>query len=175
MKNVYYYARLLRGFYMALFVLAATLTSANAESGVSVSNPEGQVIGVLVEPLRSNAKVAPTVMIRLHDGSVQATNASALTRNNQGYVLNHAETPASETDAAKDAAFEVRSMTMAMIMQSHEDVKLLSQISDMTYSVNDNKLYLAGSLSSTRDLERLLNVTADLCEFEIVPNIKIGA
>ncbi|WP_309397656.1 hypothetical protein [Cerasicoccus maritimus] len=160
---------------MAILAISTFSTTAQADTNehLPIKNEQGQVVGAIIEPLKTEANVAPSVMIKLNDGTQRALLASSLQRVGDAYILHPVSTPKSETDEAMNAAFEVRSMTMVLIMQSHEDTKLLSDISNLAYDVKDNKLYLVGDLPNTYGLERLLDVTSELCEFEIVPNITI--
>ncbi|WP_309386496.1 hypothetical protein [Cerasicoccus frondis] len=159
---------------LAATALVAT-TQATPDNTLPIKDAQGAVIGSVIQPLKCKANVAPSVMIELKDGTQQAILASNLQREGDAYILTPASIPQSETEEAFNSAFEVRSMTMVLIMQSHEDAKILSEISNLAYNIKDNRLYLNGSMSNTYYLERLLEVTSELCEFEIVPNITFSA
>lgn len=134
---------------------------------------QGQTIGTIASDLNIDGNLSPSIVIRRQDGSLLITPANRLSPAGSGYQLTPAPQGGNQDDASIEAIFEIRSMTMVIMMQDHRDAGLISNISDLIYEVHGDKLHLRGSISSQEGLERLIATTNDLCDYEIAAEITI--
>ncbi|GHC00734.1 hypothetical protein [Cerasicoccus arenae] len=155
------------------FSFVASPVCASPSAGEPVQNTQGQLIGSILGPVNESPRLKPSVVIQLNDGEKKVKTNCCLTSQGDSLVLNESVISKSDNESAIEAAFEVRAMTMVMIMQSHEDTRLLGDVTDLVYDLHDNTLHIRGSLDSVDSFHRVLNVTIELCDYEIAPDITI--
>lgn len=172
MRNVKSTLKLIGQYGLAAIALAifSTTSFAAPTAGSPVKDQQGQIIGTVKAPLESDAKLSPSYIIELNCGTKQVACAPSLQEQGDSVVLS-ATTPAATVDNPE--LTELRSMTMVMVMQSHEDAGMLKDISEMNYRLNGETLIITGSIDSVISLQRLLTATSELCDYQIAPNITI--
>lgn len=159
------------GFALLAMAVLASVSHAAPRIGDSVLDARGQTVGTIAAPLESDAKLSPSVIIQLHNGGTQIVPLASLREGNGGVTLPGAPGPRNESDEAVEKIFEIRSMTMALVMQDSTDAKLLRDISNMVYDIQGDQLIAHGSLESTYTLEQFLEATAELTELTIAPHL----
>lgn len=172
MRNLKSIPKLQRYVALALLALVSVTSTSYAapEVGATVKDCEGRVIGTIAAPLPTQPKLAPTVIIALTTGGKQVTAVQLLQPLDDGLMVK-APGAQDNSDQTAETVFEIRSMTRALIMQSHEDVKLLGDITNLDYEIQGDTLIMRGSLESLDNLERLIETTAELSDLQIAPQI----
>lgn len=155
---------------LAVFV---PITHATPSVGAAVKNAQGQVIGTVSAPLNSEAKLTPSVVIQLTSGGKEVAPVQSLKAMGNDLVLAEHATAPNESEEALATIFEIRSMTMSLLMQSTDDAVLLRDISNLSYSLDGDTLHLRGSVDTTDQLQDLLTTTSELCDYQIAPRIAI--
>jgi len=136
-----------------------------------VANPAGEPLGAVVEALPNQTNVTPSVIVRSNDGTLHVIPAKQLEPSGDAFVF---QEPRRQSDdpAAQESAFEIRSMTMMMILQTG-DMELANDASELEYAVDGDTLRLKGVMESKQRLQTLLELTAEICDYQIAPQVTI--